>query len=134
MSVKKTMTDGAAESSRREFVVGGVGSLCALGAMPALAHAAKGRNIECLDYSRSFLNGTRSFNSVRFWIESRTFIINEATGETQVFYQCASCKSENTFGEKDLFYPDNYDFMPIFGGRDREDLVIFRRHVRITAD
>ena len=134
MSVKKTMTAGAAESSRREFVVGGVGSLCALGAMPALAHAAKGRNIECLDYSRSFLNGTRSFNSVRFWIESRTFIINEATGETQVFYQCASCKSENTFGEKDLFYPDNYDFMPIFGGRDREDLVIFRRHVRITAD
>ena len=118
MPVNKATTSGAGESSRREFVVGGVSSLCALGVMPSPAHAAKGHDINCLDYSRSFLNGTRSFNSVRFWLESRTFIINETTDETQVFYQCASCKSENTFGEKDLFYADNYDFMPIFGGLD----------------
>ena len=132
MPVNKATTSGDGESSRREFVVGGVSSLCALGVMPSPAHAAKGHDINCLDYSRSFLNGTRSFNSVRFWLESRTFIINETTDETQVFYQCASCKSENTFGEKDLFYADNYDFMPIFGGLDLEDLMIYRRHARIT--
>jgi len=29
------------------------------------------------------------------------------------YYQCASCKSENTFAERDLFQKDNYDFLPV---------------------
>ena len=82
-----------------------------------------------LDYGRSFLANPATSNSVRFWIESRTILFDDKGGSEPIhFYQCASCKSENTFGEKDLLYADNYDFMPIFGG---EDLLIFRRHVRI---
>ena len=69
----------------------------------------------CLDYRRAFICGTSELNSVRFWVESRTTIMDTATGASSVFYQCASCKSENTFGDKDLFYPDNYDFLPIHG-------------------
>jgi hypothetical protein len=107
--------------------------------LPALAHGSvdahtKGGAVKCLNYGRSFLRGTKAFNNVRFWIESRTTIINEATETVQTFYQCASCKSVNTFGEKDLFYADNYDFLPIFGGHRAENLLIFRRHARLNAD
>ena len=123
--------------TRREFVAGGVGSICAFGAWPVIANtkqdqSAKEADMKTLDYGLSFLHGTKSFNAVRFWVESRTIIIHEETKATQVFYQCASCKSENTFGDKDLFIEDNYDFMPIFGGDDVEDLLIFRRHARLT--
>ena len=82
-----------------------------------------------LDYGLSFLCNPATMNAVRFWIESRTTVMDEQAGTSTVFYQCASCKSEHTFAQEDLFQEDNYDFMPIFGG---EDLLIFRRHARIT--
>ena len=68
-----------------------------------------------LDYGRSFLIGTAPMNEVRFWLESRTRIIDEKTGAIEDYYQCASCKSEDTFAEGDLFLADNYDFLPVFG-------------------
>lgn len=77
-----------------------------------------------LDYGRSFCIGTAAWNEVRFWVESRTRIIDEATGDSKDYIQAASCKSENTFGEKDLLYQDNYDFLPFFGP---EYTVVFRR-------
>lgn len=58
------------------------------------------------------------------WIESRTRILDTNSGESTVYYQGASCKSENTFGESDLFYEDNYDFLPIFG---EGHVLVFRR-------
>jgi hypothetical protein len=64
------------------------------------------------DFSRSFVINTAPFNSVRFWIESRTTLI-DGSAQT-VFYQCGSMKAEDTFADRDLFYPDNWDFMPIF--------------------
>ena len=70
-------------------------------------------------------------NNVRFWIESRTTIFDDKARSATVFYQCASCKSENTFGEKDLFLADNYDFLPIFGGGH---WLIFRRPARISPN
>ena len=79
----------------------------------------------CIDYGRSFYCNTAEFNSVRMWIESRTILIDPKAGTTTIYYQGASCKSENTFGEKDLFYKDNYDFLPIFG--DGKVLVFRRR-------
>lgn len=85
----------------------------------------------CLDYRRSFICGTSELNSVRFWVESRTTLTDTTTGEQAVFYQCASCKSENTFGESDLFLEDNYDFLPIFG--DGHWLII-RRHARMDTE
>jgi len=80
-----------------------------------------------LDYGRSFLIGKGNDeidNEVRFWVESRTRIIDEQTGATEDYIQCASCKSEDTFAERDLFYEDNYDFLPIFGP---EYGLVFRR-------
>lgn len=77
-----------------------------------------------LDYGRSFLLGTWPENEVRFWVESRTRIVDQRTGKTEDYVQCASCKSEDTFAERNLFYEANYDFLPIFGP---EYGVIFRR-------
>ena len=85
----------------------------------------------CLDYRRSFICGTSALNSVRFWIESRTTIIDTKHEKSAVFYQCASCKSENTFGELDLFLAENYDFLPILGDGH---WLIFRRHARMDTE
>ena len=79
-----------------------------------------------IDYGRSFLIGKGSVNEVRFWIESRTRVVDEWTGTCEEFYQTASCKSENTFHRKDLFKQDNYDFLPIFSAKYG---LIFRRPV-----
>ncbi|HOF41377.1 MAG TPA: hypothetical protein PLD73_14995 [Candidatus Hydrogenedentes bacterium] len=82
-----------------------------------------------LDYGLSFVCNTLPANAVRFWIESRTRLIDDATGAWTDYYQCASCKSEHTFAEKDLFHEDNYDFLPIFGdGR----YLVFRRPARLS--
>ena len=80
-----------------------------------------------LDYSNSFICHEASFNSVRFWVESRTRLMDGK--ESIDFLQCASCKSEDTFAPENLFYQDNYDFLPIFGG---DDIVVFRRYSRLT--
>ncbi len=87
------------------------------------------REIECLDYGLSFICNKASFNEVRFWVESRTTLIDAEAGTSQVYYQCASCKSENTFAAEDLFIEDNYDFLPILGGRD---WLVFRRPCRLS--
>jgi hypothetical protein len=87
--------------------------------------------MRCLDYGLSFIGSAGAANAVRFWVESRTRVIDEKTGLTEDFYQCASCKSENTFAAKDLFQTDNYDFMPIFGPKDT---LIFRRKVYLNAN
>jgi len=68
-----------------------------------------------LDYGHSFLIGKSPRNEVRFWVESRTRIVDEQSGACEDYLQCASCKSEDTFAERNLFYADNYDFLPIFG-------------------
>ena len=77
-----------------------------------------------LDYGRSFLIGNAPENEVRFWVESRTRIVNEKTGAWEDYVQAGSCKSEHTFAQEGLFCEDNYDFLPVFGP---EHGVIFRR-------
>ena len=62
-----------------------------------------------VDYGLSYICHSAEFNSVRFWVESRTRMIDERSGKWADYHQCASCKSENTFAEKDLFRKDNYD-------------------------
>lgn len=84
-----------------------------------------------LDYGRSFLIGNGPGNEVRFWVESRTRIIDEETSEHKDYIQAGSCKSENTFAEKNLFHQDNYDFLPIFGP---DGGIIFRRKAHLTAE
>ncbi|MEE2658924.1 MAG: hypothetical protein VX733_10495 [Candidatus Latescibacterota bacterium] len=68
-----------------------------------------------LDYGRSFLIGNGPENEVRFWVESRTRLFDEHNHTVEDYLQAASCKSEYTFAERDLFVPDNYDFLPVFG-------------------
>lgn len=82
----------------------------------------------CLDYGKSYICNTGEYNSVRLWIESRTIITDTKSGKVTEYLQCGSCKSEDTFAVKNLFFKDNYDFLPIFGG---DDVLVFRRHVNI---
>ncbi len=121
-------------SSRRDFLQAGLViassfSVAACSASTEKKTASTGNSVpECLDYGRSFLcnsGKSKASNSVRMWIESRTIVRNTKTGSEEIYYQGASCKSEDTFAEKDLFYKDNYDFLPIFG---KEKVLVFRRH------
>ena len=113
--------DGASSSAGKSTIA----KQTSIGSPQADAHLAP------LDYGRSFICNTSPANSARFWIESRTLLWEPDRPEPQVFYQCASCKSENTFGRRDLFFADNYDFLPIFGD---DMLLIFRRHAYLNAD
>lgn len=110
-------------ANRREFVTAGIASVCALASGARGLSAAEPSGHKCLDYGRSFICNTASFNAVRFWVESRT-IITDPQGKSTVYYQCGSCKSEDTFAKKDLFIKDNYDFLPIMGP---QEWLIFRR-------
>jgi len=81
--------------------------------------------MDVLDYGRSFVTFTTPGrgNNARLQIESITSIADARTGETQDYFFYASCKSEDTFAKKDLFYADNYDFCGIFS---TEEYAIFR--------
>ena len=78
-----------------------------------------------LDYGRSFVLGNGPENEVRFWVESRTRIVSEASGQSEDYVQVGSCKSEHTFARENLLHEDNYDFLPVFGP---EWSVVYRRH------
>ena len=114
---------------RRRLLNATLGGALAGGSGNGLAAAPA--SMEPLDYGRSFLQGKWAENRVRFWIESRTRIIDPESAAPIDYHQCASCKSENTFAPKDLFHKDNYDFLPIFGP---EDGVIFRRKAWLNPD
>ena len=116
---------------RRKFLASGLAAACVAGSTSAAVAQEPARidGLTVLDYGRSFICNTADFNRVRFWVESRTVLID---GETRTeFYQCGSCKSENTFGEKDLFYADNYDFLPILGDGH---WLVFRRTARLNPN
>lgn len=108
---------------RRQLLNAGLGATVLAGSSTK-GLAASPAPMDPIDYGRSFLQGKWSENRVRFWIESRTRIIDPERATPIDYYQCASCKSENTFAPKDLFHKDNYDFLPIFGP---DDGVTFRR-------
>lgn len=102
-------------TTRRQFIAAGTGALCTTLAVNADAPPPA---IPILDYGRSFIchrGESRHSNAVRFWVESRTMLLDSNGKVTHTFYQCGSCKSENTFAPKDLFQKDNYDFLPILG-------------------
>jgi len=107
--------------TRRRFVGAGLASVSAVsfaGQFSSASSLTKAGAVpakRCLDYGLSFICNPSPMNSVRFWVESRTTIIDEKTGKSTDFYQCGACKSENTFAKRDLFIKDNYDFTPILG-------------------
>ena len=136
---KSSAGSGCSGNSRRNFLRTGLmavsGLVIARTATGCSGNAAPAQvadgNKSCIDFGRSFLCNKAEFNSVRMWIESRTTITDPKSGKSTVYYQGASCKSENTFGEKDLFYADNYDFLPIFG--DGKVLVFRRKYIKRDA-
>ena len=81
-----------------------------------------------LDYGCSYICFSGPENAVRFWIESRTRIVDQERGRTEDYYQCGACKSEHTWTTNKparfLFSGDNHDFTPVFGP---DYSVIFRR-------
>lgn len=118
---------GAALACQATAVVGGVDAAVPAPDLPEPMGMPSVE--ECLDYGRSFVCHGGPDNAVRFWIESRTTLLDEDTGQVEHFYQCGSCKSERTFAQRDLFTEENYDFLPIFG---RGQVVIFRRHAGLN--
>ena len=119
------------ETKRRAFLQTASASLAVgLGTTINAADEKAGNRQGILDYGLSFICNDASFNNVRFWVESRTTILDKRNDTTSEYYQCASCKSENTFAPQDLFVEDNYDFLPILGGAT---WLIFRRPCRISA-
>jgi len=79
-------------------------------------------------YGSSFVCHPPGFNAVRFLVESRTRVFYGSSAWND-YLVCASCKSEDTFADSGLFYQDNYDFRPIFGG---DHVLIFRRRASVT--
>ena len=66
------------------------------------------------DYGRSFVTFVVPGNNARISVEARCILRRPNVPEEQ-FLMFASCKSENTYAEQDLFRdPDNYDFSGIF--------------------
>ena len=89
--------------------------------------------MKLLDYGCSYICFSGPENAVRFWIESRTRIIDEERGRTEDYYQCGACKSEHTWTTdkpaRFLFSEDNHDFTPVFGP---DYSVIFRRKAYLS--
>jgi hypothetical protein len=77
------------------------------------------------DYGRSFVTFVTPGreNNARLQVESVCSLYGGKAGKTTDYVFFASCKSEDTFPEKNLFYEDNYDFCGIFSD---EEFVIFR--------
>jgi sialidase-1 len=94
---------------------------CAALAEPLLSPAT--------DYGRSVVTHFGTVNAPLFWLESRCRISDPAAEIVRDYYQCGSCKSENTFGKKDLFLDPNYDFLPIF---TEGQTIVFRRFAAVT--
>ncbi len=78
--------------------------------------------VEVLDYGRSFVTfvssgargSTHLRNNARLQVESVTTLTHVNTGRATRYLFFASCKSEDTFARRDLFYRNNYDFNGIF--------------------
>lgn len=87
--------------------------------------------MEILDYGRCFVTFVTHGrgNNARLQVESRCRLTDTGTGAWQDYLFFASCKSEDTFAERDLFYEENYDFCGIFGD---EDYVLFRARATHT--
>lgn len=86
--------------------------------------------MQVLDYGGSFVTFVTPGrgNNARLQVES-VCTLTDAAGKATEFLFFASCKSEDTFAARDLFYPVNYDFCGIFS---EAEYVIFRTRATHT--
>jgi hypothetical protein len=87
--------------------------------------------VEILDYGRCFVtfvtNGRG--NNARLQVESRCRLTETASGAWEDYLFFASCKSEDTFAARNLFYEENYDFCGIFSD---DEYVLYRTRATHT--
>lgn len=81
--------------------------------------------MQVLDYGRSFVTFVTPGrgNNARLQVESVCSLVEVETGRVRDYFFFASCKSEDTYAPRELFYRDNYDFCGIFS---EEEYAIFR--------
>ncbi len=81
--------------------------------------------MQITDYARSFVTFVTPGrgNNARLQVESVCTLADESSGLSREYFFFASCKSERTFAERNLFQEDNYDFCGIFS---EEEYAIFR--------
>jgi hypothetical protein len=72
--------------------------------------------MQTIDFARSFVTFVTAGrgNNARLQLESTCALIHRPSGRTLEYVFFASCKSEDTYAPRDLFYPDNYDFCGLF--------------------
>lgn len=100
-------------------------------------------NLDPIDYGRSFTvaGADGPGNAPRFWIDSRTRIIDEADGTYEDYYRTDACVTERTFGagqifpestwlgsriwgpQKTWFYRHKVDADAGVGGRRKQEMV-----------
>lgn len=91
----------------------------------------KTQPVSVYDFQRSFVTFVtpNRGNNARLQIESVCTLHDAQKGTTTDYFFFASCKSEDTFAEQDLFYKDNYDFCGIFS---EDEFVLFRTYATHT--
>ena len=83
--------------------------------------------MQAVDFARSFVTFVTPgrANNARIQVEARVEWMDLAHGTTQELFLVASCKSERTYAESDLFQSPNYDFCGVF---NETEFAILRRH------
>ncbi|NSW58696.1 MAG: hypothetical protein HPY44_22010 [Armatimonadetes bacterium] len=89
--------------------------------------------MEATDFGRSFVTFVTHGreNNARIQVECVVSLTDLLAGEQEVFYLAASCKSEDTFAEANLFRSPNYDFCGVFNAAQYS---IIRTHARSEDD
>jgi len=93
----------------------------------SLSKESPPENLPPMDFSRSFVTFvTRGRgNNARIQVEARCVLKDTEKGTNEEYFLLASCKSEDTYGQGDLFTKPNYDFSAIFS---RKDYRLIRQH------
>lgn len=89
--------------------------------------------MQAIDFGRSFVTFVTHGreNNARIQVEAKCEFTDMQAGTTKALYLVASCKSEATFAEKDLFTQPNYDFCGIF---NEKQYSIIRTHANAADD
>lgn len=100
------------------------------GLLCAAAGAAEPLLCTVTDFGRSMVTTFGGVgNTPLFWVESRCRVSDPRANQVREYYQCGSCKSEDTFATENLFKRPNYDFLPVF---TPGQTIVFRRPAALS--
>lgn len=101
------------------------------GAGGAAAAPPPKSGLDCLNYAYSFITNPGPLNAVRFWIESRTTIYDDAAETSTVVYQCKCTRKSNT--HHNLFQEDASERLCVIAGASCKSENTFVSHEWQTA-